>query len=108
MPPEGVAFFGCNCKPLTNTNLSNGQYWAVNGPNNCLYPGQAVETFNPPWPRTVPSQMNAYNIYPFNASGSQVLMCDGHVTTVSSSVNILVWSAAITPNGGEAVGAIDQ
>jgi prepilin-type N-terminal cleavage/methylation domain-containing protein/prepilin-type processing-associated H-X9-DG protein len=104
MPPEGVAFFGCNCKNPTNTNLSNGQYWAVNNANNCLYPGQVVETFNPPWPSTVPSQMNAYNIYPFNAGGSQVLMCDGSVRMVPQSINIFAWSAAITPNGGEVVG----
>jgi prepilin-type N-terminal cleavage/methylation domain-containing protein len=107
MPPEGVAFFGCNCNdPSTTSDDVNGQWW-LSGSNLCRFGNNAYETFQPPQPRTIPSQMNAYNIYPINAGGMLLLMCDGSVRTINPSIGILPWSAAVTPTGGEAIG-LDQ
>jgi hypothetical protein len=105
MPPEGVAFFGCNCKDPSVTWDVNGQYWL--GTGNCRFGNNQFETFQPPQPRVIPSQMNAYNIYPFNPGGLQALLCDGSVRTISPSISILAWSAGVTPNGGEPYG-LDQ
>jgi len=102
MPPEGIAFFGCNCDDPTQTwDDNDGQWWA----NNCrLIAGDNNEYFHPPVPRLVPSQQNAYNIYPFNGGNmTQALMCDGSVRSISTTVSVRAWSAAVTPNGGEAV-----
>jgi len=100
-PPEGLAFFGCNCDDPTQTwDDQDGQWWA----GNCrLIQGDPNEYFHPPVPRLIPSQQNAYNIYPFNAGGVQVLMCDGSVRTVATTVSVRAWSAAVTPNGGESL-----
>jgi prepilin-type N-terminal cleavage/methylation domain-containing protein len=106
MPPEGVAFFGCNCNDPSQTwDDANGQYWL--GTGNCRFGNNPYETFQPPFPRTVPSQMNGYNIYALNGGGMLALMCDGSVRTINTSIGILPWSAAVTPTGGEAIG-LDQ
>jgi prepilin-type N-terminal cleavage/methylation domain-containing protein len=102
MPPEGVAFFGRNCKDPNATWDVNGQYWLSTG--NCRFGSNQYETFQPPLPRVIPSQMNGYNIYPFNAAGLQALLCDGSVRTITPSINIYAWSAAVTPTGGEPIG----
>jgi prepilin-type N-terminal cleavage/methylation domain-containing protein len=103
IPPEGLAFFGCNCNdPSVTWDDANGQYWLSTG--NCRFGNNAYETFQPPQPRTVPSQMNGYNIYPVNAGGMLILMCDGSVQTITPSISMLVWSALVTPTGGEALG----
>jgi len=96
--PEGVAFFGCNCKDPTQTwDAKDGQWWL----GNCRF-GGTIEYFQPPVPRPIPTQQNAFNIYPFN-SGNVVLalMCDGSVRSIPTSINVQAWSAAVTPNGGE-------
>ena len=48
----------------------------------------------------IAGQMNGYNIYAINPGGMLCLMCDGSVQTVSTSIGILPWSAAVTPTGG--------
>jgi hypothetical protein len=107
MPPEGVAFFGCNCNDPSQTwDDANGQYWLSTG--NCKFGNNAYETFQTPFQRTVPGQMNGYNIYAVNPGGMLCLMCDGSVQTVSTSIGILPWSAAVTPTGGEALGLSTQ
>jgi prepilin-type N-terminal cleavage/methylation domain-containing protein len=96
--PEGVAFFGCNCNDPTQTwDDKDGQWWL----GNCRF-GGTVEYFQPPVVRPIPTQQNAFNIYPFN-SGNIVLglMCDGSVRNLTTSVSVRAWSAAVTPNGGE-------
>jgi prepilin-type N-terminal cleavage/methylation domain-containing protein len=105
MPPEGVAFFGCNCNDPTQTwDDKDGQWWLT----NCrLVAGDRTEYFHPPVPPPVPSQQNAFNIYPFNSAGVQVLMCDGSVRTISTTISVRAWSAAVTPAGAEAF-ALDQ
>jgi prepilin-type N-terminal cleavage/methylation domain-containing protein len=97
--PEGQAFFGCNCNdPTTTSDDTYGQWWlgsckvVANDPN---------EYFQPPQPRPIRAQQSGYNIYPFNAAGIQGLMCDGSVRTITTSVDVRAWSAAVTPNGGE-------
>ncbi len=100
MPPEGVAFFGCNCNdPSVTWDDNDGQWWL----GSCLFGKNTIETFQPPVQRTIRSQMNAYNIYPINAGGVQALMMDGSVRTITPSIGVLPWSAAVTPSGGEVV-----
>jgi hypothetical protein len=99
--PEGLAFFGCNCKdPNATWDANYGQWWL----GNCRF-GGTVEYFQPPVPRPIPSQQNAFNIYPFN-SGNIVLalLCDGSVRNISTSISVQAWSAAVTPAGGEPIG----
>jgi prepilin-type N-terminal cleavage/methylation domain-containing protein len=100
--PEGVAFFGCTCKiPNVTYDAKDGEWWQ----GNCrTVAGSAIEYFQPPVPAPIPSQQNAFNIYPFNSGGVvQVLMCDGSVRGITTSISVQAWSAAVTPNGGEAV-----
>jgi prepilin-type N-terminal cleavage/methylation domain-containing protein len=98
MPPEGAAFFGCNCNdPRVTWDDVDGQWWA----DNCRVGGDGNEYFQPPVPRVNPGLQQAYNIYPFNAGGVQVLMCDGSVRTVTTNISVVAWSAGVTPRGGE-------
>jgi prepilin-type N-terminal cleavage/methylation domain-containing protein len=101
--PEGLGFFGCNCNdPTVTWDDQTGQWWL----GSCRF--GSGEYFQPPVPRPIPSQQNAYNIYPFNSGNViQALMCDGSVRTISTSVSVPAWSAAVTPNGGE-VNTLDQ
>lgn len=39
-----------------------------------------------------------------SSAGVQVAMMDGSVRNVTTSVSINAWSAAVTPDGGEAIG----
>jgi prepilin-type N-terminal cleavage/methylation domain-containing protein len=95
--PEGLAFFGCTCNDPTQTwDDPCGQWWL----NSCQF--GANEYFQPPVPRPLPFQENAYNIYPFNAGNVvQALMCDGSVRGITTAISLQAWSAAVTPNGGE-------
>jgi prepilin-type N-terminal cleavage/methylation domain-containing protein len=102
-PPEAVAFFGCNCNDPTQTwDDAYGQWWR----GDCyVISGDPREYFQPPSPyRLPPVQQSAWNIYPFNTGGVQALMCDGSVRLIGTQVSISAWSAAVTPNGGEAIG----
>jgi prepilin-type N-terminal cleavage/methylation domain-containing protein len=104
-PPEGVAFFGCNCNDPTYTwDDGDGQWWL----SSCQFADAGNGFyFQPPVPKRIPSQQNAYNIYPFNSGGIQCLLCDGSVRMVTTSISVVAWSAAVTPNGGE-VASLDQ
>jgi prepilin-type N-terminal cleavage/methylation domain-containing protein len=98
IPEPGIAYFGNTCNdPRTTSDDEYGQ----SGRSNCRFGSDPLEYFHPPRPRLVPSQQRWTNIYPYHTSGSQTLMGDGSVRTVSTSVSILAWSAAVTPAGGE-------
>ncbi|HEY8503787.1 MAG TPA: DUF1559 domain-containing protein [Gemmataceae bacterium] len=100
-PPEGAAFFGCNCNdPTVSWDDTYGQWWL----GSCRFSGSQFEYFQPPRPRLIPSQQHFTNIYPFHSSGTQALMGDGSVRNIATTVSIPAWSAAVTPNGGEAIG----
>jgi len=98
-PPEGLPFFGCNCKDPTQTwDATYGQWWLA----NCrVVAGDPNEYFQPPSRRLVLSQQQGYNIYPYNVAGTQALMCDGSVRLIPTSISVRAWSAAVTPAGGE-------
>ena len=118
--PEVLAFFGCNCQdPTVNWWQEDGVWWentcmrgasgggaptSFNGANTNNLP--TAEYHQPPRPRRPPEQQAWYNIYPFVPAGVQVLMGDGSVRMVNSTVSIQSWSAGVTPAGGE-VGALD-
>jgi prepilin-type N-terminal cleavage/methylation domain-containing protein len=55
----------------------------------------------PPQNRPTPDAANWWQAQALTASGCQCLMGDGSVRNVRSSIDIMAWSAAITPNGGE-------
>jgi prepilin-type N-terminal cleavage/methylation domain-containing protein len=102
--PDGVAFFGCNCNDPTYTwDDQYGQWWL----GSCKFSdasGGQVEYFQPPVVRPVPAQQQAFNIYPFNAGNVvQTLMCDGSVQRITTEISVPVWSALVTPTGGEEV-----
>jgi prepilin-type N-terminal cleavage/methylation domain-containing protein len=98
-PPEAVAFFGCNCKDPNQTwDNAYGQWWA----SNCYFGSQ--QFFLPPQPALVRSQQSAYVIYSFNTGGPNVLLCDGSVRLITTSISVQSWSAAVTPRGGETAG----
>jgi prepilin-type N-terminal cleavage/methylation domain-containing protein len=98
--PDGVSYFGCNCNdPTQSWDDQQGQWWL----SNCKFAGG--EFFQPPVPRPVPSQQNVFNIYPFNSGNVvQVLMFDGSVQSITTSISVRVWSAAVTPSNGEEAG----
>src|SRR5262249_31347517 len=99
--PEGVAFFGCNCNdPTQSWDDKDGQWWL----GNCKF-GGTLEYFHPPQRRPIPSQQNAFNIYPFNGGNVLLaLLCDGSVHNLTTQISVQAWSAAVTPNGGETIG----
>jgi prepilin-type N-terminal cleavage/methylation domain-containing protein len=101
--PDGVAFFGCNCNDPTQTwDDQQGQWWL----GSCKF--GTGEFFQPPVPRPIPSQQNAFNIYPFNSGNFvQAVMCDGSVRSITTSISVPVWSAAVTHNGGESLTLTD-
>jgi prepilin-type N-terminal cleavage/methylation domain-containing protein/prepilin-type processing-associated H-X9-DG protein len=104
MPELGMAFFGCVCN---NPTTASDDTYGAQGRDHCRFGSDPNEYFQPPRPLLVPEQQNGFNIYPFNSGGVQVLMCDGSVRMVTTSVSVPAWSAAVTPSGGEAIG-LDQ
>ena len=99
-PETGLPFFGCTCNDPNQTwDDEYGQWWLT----DFKFGGQ-VEYFQPPRRRLIPSQQNFYNLYEMSPGGVQCLMGDGSVRTISSSITIPAWSAAVTPDGGEALG----
>ncbi len=104
-PPEAVAFFGCNCNdPRASWDDTYGQWWLGSCRN---IGGDGLEYYQPPQPRLIPAQQQAYNIYPYNSGGVQALLMDGSVRLITTSISIPAWSAAVTPDGGESIG-LDQ
>ncbi len=97
-PDTGLPFFGTTCNdPSVTWDDEYGQ-WSL---PNCFFSGQQFETFQPPRRRLIRSQQNFYNLYPLHVAGVQMLLMDGSVRTVRSSIGIIPWSAGVTPNGGE-------
>jgi hypothetical protein len=110
--PEGIAFFGYLCNTPNNDWGTNGAEWMLNCQWQTQYQGNtwmpaptpalaSVEYYQPPLARPIPSQQVAWNIYPFNSGGVQALLCDGSVRMITTGISIPVWSAAVTPTGGE-------
>jgi len=52
----------------------------------------------------IPSQQRHYNIYPLSSGVVQSLMMDGAVRSITTSISVPSWSAAVTPTGGEVNG----
>jgi prepilin-type N-terminal cleavage/methylation domain-containing protein/prepilin-type processing-associated H-X9-DG protein len=100
IPEFGIAYFGNTCNDPTSAADDN--YGQVGRPN-CRFGTDTFEYFHPPKPRLVPNQQHWGTIYPYHSGGSQTLMGDGSVRTVTTSVSIPAWSAAVTPAGGEAI-----
>jgi len=101
-PPEGVPFFGTNCDDPSQTwDDEYGQWWA----GSCMFTVNGIrqEYYHPPRRRLVPTQQQVYTIYPMTASGVQMLMLDGSVRNVGTNLTVPVWSAGVTPDGGEVV-----
>ncbi|HEY1377110.1 MAG TPA: DUF1559 domain-containing protein [Gemmataceae bacterium] len=108
MPPEGAAFFGCNCNDPTQTwDDTYGQWWGASqfneqGNKFCLNSSGTWDYYQPPVPRRAPTDQDAFNIFPFNAGGIQALFFDGSVRTVATTISVPSWSALVTPDRGEA------
>jgi prepilin-type N-terminal cleavage/methylation domain-containing protein len=101
--PEVFAFFGCNCNdPSQAWDDEIGQWW---GGNCAMSPTgfPAGEYYQPPQPNRPPDQRNWANTYSMYGSGVLALMGDGSVRMVNTTVTVPVWSAAVTPDGGEAL-----
>jgi prepilin-type N-terminal cleavage/methylation domain-containing protein len=99
-----VAQFGYNCEPTWGGE--DGWYWSTNGPGGvqgCTQTinGVTAEFFHTPRPRRPRSQQKWFNLYPLSASGYQALMGDGSVRNITPAIDIVAWSAAVTPDGGE-------
>jgi prepilin-type N-terminal cleavage/methylation domain-containing protein len=100
-PEAGLPVFGYTCNdPAVTWDDEYGQWWRP----NCRFGAAGTpEYFQPPRRRLVPSQQNFHNLYAMSAGGVQGLMGDGSVRNFATSIAIPVWSAAVTPAGGEAV-----
>jgi prepilin-type N-terminal cleavage/methylation domain-containing protein len=98
-PESGVPFIGSTCLPpgATGAEAEYGRW----GRNDCRYPSQPFETFLPPKRRLVPANQSHMSIYAMSAAGTQSLMGDGAVRTITPTVSVAAWSAAVTPAGGE-------
>jgi prepilin-type N-terminal cleavage/methylation domain-containing protein len=102
--PQALAQFGFNCY---NSGWAEGGYWWSNtGPGGvpgCTQTlnGVTAEFFQTPRPRRPRNQQGWYNLYPLSASGYQALMGDGSVRNITPSIDVVAWSAAVTPDGGE-------
>lgn len=99
-PERGLPFFGTNCNdPSVSWDDTYGQWWR----DNCRFGSDPNEYFQPPSRLLVRDQQNAYNIYPYHSGGNQALMGDGSVRLIRQGISLLAWSAAVTPNGNEAI-----
>jgi len=105
--PDVFAMFGYNCNDPTQTwDDENGQFW-LNAGCGAFTGANGVEFHQPPRPRRPRNQQHWANIYPITSGGVQSLMGDGSVRSISPSISVAAWSAAVTPNGGE-VATLDQ
>jgi prepilin-type N-terminal cleavage/methylation domain-containing protein len=100
IPQNGIAYFGTTCNdPRTTADDTYG----TAGRANCRFGTDPLEYFQPPSRLLVREQQRWDNIYPYHTSGNQAVMGDGSVRTIASTISVPVWSALVTPNGGEAV-----
>jgi prepilin-type N-terminal cleavage/methylation domain-containing protein len=100
---QATAMFGYNCKdPNATWDNETGQWWL----GNCKFTVNGImqEFYQTPRPFRPPSQQGWYNLYAFRPGGLLGLMGDGSVRTVTTTVSLPAWSAAITPDGGEVIG----
>ena len=102
-PEAGLPVFGYTCNDPTQTwDDEYGQWWL----SDCRFGNPTgPQFFQPPRRRLVPAQQNFHNIYQMSPGGPLGLMGDGSVRSFPSSISIPAWSAAVTPNGGEAMGS---
>lgn len=100
-PPELHAFFGTNCNDPSQTwDDEDGQWWA----EHCRfdYNGTPREFFQPPRPKRPRIQQLVWNLYPIHTGGQlNGVFGDDSVRSVSNNIDVFVWSAIVTPNGGE-------
>ena len=103
-PELGLPYFGGNCNdPRATWDDEYGQWWAINNNGDCRFRANEPEWFQPPRRRLIPSQQNFFNLYAMSAGGVQMLMGDGSVRNVVTTISIPAWSAGVTPDGGESV-----
>lgn len=97
-----IPFFGTTCNdPNSAADDVYGQY----GRSNCRFGTVDLnEYFHPPSQLLVPSQQRHHNIYPLSSNVVQSLMMDGAVRSITPSISVRSWSAAVTPTGGEVEG----
>lgn len=100
--PEGQGFFGCNCNdPTVSWDDEEGQWWR----GNCRFDVNGVEReyYQPPRPSRPKDQQSFWNIYPVHAGGvSNAVFGDGSVRSLNNTIDVMAWSALVTPSGGEA------
>ncbi|HEY2787406.1 MAG TPA: DUF1559 domain-containing protein [Fimbriiglobus sp.] len=97
--PEGMSFFGFNCKDPSQTwDAQEGQWWLSNCRFGTIDPR---EYFQPPHTVLVPASQHWANIYPFSTDVTGSLMMDGSVRWIRTGISVPTWSAMVTPNGGE-------
>jgi prepilin-type N-terminal cleavage/methylation domain-containing protein len=99
--PEAHAFFGTNCNDPNETwDNEDGQWWL--GDCHFTFNGVRREFFQPPARNRPRDQQIFWNIYPIHTGGIvNSLMGDGSVKSISNNIALPVWSALITPSGGE-------
>lgn len=100
-PPEVMGFFGCNCNDPNQTwDDEEGQWWA----GNCRFTvaGVTREYYQPPRILRPRDQQIIWNIYPLHSGGiSNAVFGDGSVRSINNTIDLVAWSAFVTPSGGE-------
>ena len=87
--------------PSITWDDNEGQWWM--GDCHFTYNGVSREYYQPPVTNRPPDQQSMWNIYPMHAGGtSNILLGDGSVRGITTNIDLIVWSAMITPAGGEA------
>lgn len=100
--PDHHAIFGYTCNdPNVTWDDEYGQWWL----DSCRFTvaGVTREFFLTPRARRPRDQQNKFaGLYPVHTGG--VINCtwgDGSVRNVNNTIDVLVWSSMLTPNGGE-------
>ena len=97
-----IPFFGTTCN---DPNSAADDVYGVYNRSNCKFGTvDPNEYFHPPSRLLIPSQQRHYNIYPLSSGVVQSLMMDGAVKSITTSISVPSWSAAVTPDGGEVNG----